>query len=251
MLAGAAVAGGDAGQLQIERLEGRQLQQEAAQGLVEAAVHRVLEIGHHLAAHGLLHHGGIALPAGCHAAAQKRQRQRVAAGVAQDGGQLRVRQRHAAARQQLRGADAVQRQIIGDEHPQQSGELERCQPTRQPAPAQQHEAALHRGAQQGTERLLPAFRQALQLIQQQHVPCAVVRREIQRLPIGGQLPHAAALQQCTGRHGLAEAAGRAEQRDAPPLHGGAERLRQLFLNDRPVCHARFLPFAVFSLNNPR
>lgn len=97
MLAGAAVAGGDAGQLQIERLEGRQLQQEAAQGQVEAAVHRVLEIGHHLAAHGLLHHGGIALPAGCHAAAQKLQRQRVAAGVAQDGGQLRVRERHAAA----------------------------------------------------------------------------------------------------------------------------------------------------------
>ena len=35
------------------------------------------------------------------------------------------------------------------------------------------------------------------------------------------------------------------------FHDGAERLRQRSLDDRSVCHASSLPFAVFSLNNPR
>lgn len=58
-------------------------------------------------------------------------------------------------------------------------------------------------------------------------------------------------QQDAGRHGPAEAAGRAEQRDAPAGHGVRSASDSLISITGPFVISAPLPFAVFPLNNPR
>ena len=215
---GVGIAADHAGQLGIEALKWGKLQQKTANGQIEPAVDRRLEVekdlvvalGDELRAIGA---------AADHAVGDDRHAQRVAAGFPQDLGKLRFADGGALLPEQAADILPVKKQGVGIQHRHKPGILEGHEPARHRPAGKQDEPAVAVLPDELVQRLLIRLLGHLpQVIDQEDLPVLIIRRQGEvRLP-GGERKHLLPGKQRFGQDAFAKAAGRGEKQHPTPCH---------------------------------
>ena len=236
-LPGTGVSAYHAGQLDIEALERRQLQQKAADGQIEPAINGGFEVEKDLVV-ALGHQLRAVVAAIGHAVGCYRHPQRVAAGLPQDLGDHRFPDRGALPMKQCPDILPIPEQGIGIQHRHEAGILEGHEPARHRPAGKQDEPAVAVLPDELVQRLLiRLLGHLLQVVYQQYLPALVIGGQSKAGLSGMERKDLAAGKQRAGQGAFSAAAGRTEKQHPAPCH----EFIVLFPGQRPdehiFCHA--------------